>query len=127
MYVKLYSTQITVIFSYFKAYCVIVLLFQTRSYIHLFEDCVQNWFAVASMIEHTLAFLRSDNVGCYHCAYLIPSLPSLRERAGIKIVRYDFSDPQAGKDVCGRRIATVKSHMRRFINEGHDIKNAIVI
>jgi len=73
------------------------------------------------------AFLRSDDVGCYHCAYLILSLPSLRERAGIKIVRYDFSDPQAGKDVCGRRIATVKSHMRRFINEGHDIRNAIVI
>ena len=113
-----------------------MLLFQARTYIHLFEDCVQNWFAVASIIEHTLttlkaaypniqeAFLRSDNAGCYHCAYLILSLPSLGERAGIRIVRYDFSDPQAGKDVCDRRIATVKSHMRRYINEGHDIKSA---
>ena len=68
--------------------------------------------------------MRSDNAGCYHCAYLILSLPSLGERAGIKIVRYDFSDPQAGKDVCDRRIATVKSHMRRYINEGRDIKTA---
>ena len=113
-----------------------MLLFQARTYIHLFEDCVQNWFAVASIIEHTLttlkaaypniqeAFLRSDNAGCYHCAYLILSLPSLGERAGIRIVRYDFSDPQAGKDVCDRRIATVKSHMRRYINERHDIKSA---
>lgn len=34
------------------------------------------------------------------------------------------SDPQAGKDVCERRIATLKSHMRRFINEGNDINTA---
>ena len=38
--------------------------------------------------------------------------------------RYDFSDPQAGKDVCDERITTVKSHIRRYINEGHDIKSA---
>ena len=38
--------------------------------------------------------------------------------------RYDFSDPQAGKDVCDGRIITVKSHMRRYINEGHDVKSA---
>ena len=38
--------------------------------------------------------------------------------------RYDFSDPQAGKDVCDGRITSVKSHMMRYINEGHDIKSA---
>ena len=38
--------------------------------------------------------------------------------------RYDLSDPQAGKDVCDKRITTVKSHMRRYINEGHDVKSA---
>ena len=103
---------------------------QARTYIHLFEECTQNWFAVASIIEHTLttlnaekpniqeAFLRSDNAGCYHCAYLILSLPSIGERAGIMIKRYDFSDPQAGKDVCDRRTAALKAHMRRYINEG---------
>lgn len=70
------------------------------------------------------AFLRSDNAGCYHNAFLILSLPSIGERAGIRILRYDFSDPQAGKDVCDRRIATLKSHMRRFINEGNDVNTA---
>ena len=74
--------------------------------------------------NHSEAFLRSDNAGCYHNAYLILSLPSLGERVGIRIFRYDFSDPQAGKDVCDRRIATLKSHMRRFINEGNDINTA---
>ena len=110
--------------------------FQTLTYIHVFDKCNQNWFAVASILEDTLktlktgfpslkeAFLRSDNAGCYHCSYLILSLSDLGKRTGITISRYDFSDPQAGKDVCDRRIATVKSHMRRFINEGNDIKSA---
>ena len=88
------------------------------------------------MIEHTLAtlktlkpnlsqvYLRSDNAGCYHCAYLLLSLPSIADRTGVKITRYDFSEPQAGKDICDRRIAALKSHMRRFINEGNDVKTA---
>ena len=38
--------------------------------------------------------------------------------------KYDFSDPQAGKDVCDGRITSVKSHKRRYINEGHHIKSA---
>jgi len=42
-------------------------------------------------------------------AFLILSLPSIGERAGIKILRYDFSDPQAGKHVWYLRIATLKS------------------
>ena len=88
------------------------------------------------MIEHTLAtlktlkpnlsqvYLRSDNAGCYHCAYLLLSLPSIADRTGVKIARYDFSEPQAGKDICDRRIAALKRHMRRFINEGNDVKTA---
>ena len=69
---------------------------------------------MASIIEYTLttlnaanpniqeAFLRSDNAGCYHCVYLILSLPRIGERPDIVIKRYDFNDPQAGKDVCHR-------------------------
>ena len=84
------------------------------------------------MIEHTLAtlkalkpnlsqvYLRSDNAGCYHCAYLLLSLPRIGDPTGVKITRYDFSEQQAGKDICDRRIAALKSHMRRIINEGND-------
>ena len=32
--------------------------------------------------------------------------PSLKKCTGIKIIRYDFNDPQAGKAVCDRQIAT---------------------
>ena len=69
-------------------------------------------------------YLRSDNAGCYHCGYLLLSLPSIGDRTGVKITRYDFSEPQAGKDICDRRVAGLKSHMRRFLNEGNDIKTA---
>ena len=78
----------------------------------------------ASYSNLSEAFLRSDNAGCYHNAYLILSLPSLGERVGIRIFRYDFSNPQTGGDVCDHRKATLKSHMRRFINEGNDINTA---
>lgn len=110
--------------------------FQTRTYIHLFDECNQNWFSVASIIEDSLttmkrqkprlheAFLRSDNAGCYHCAFLLLSLPSLGQRVGVRIARYDFSEAQAGKDICDRRAAALKSHIRRYINEGNDVKTA---
>ena len=65
-------------------------------------------------------YLRSDNAGCYHCGYILLSLP----KKGVKITRYDFSEPQAGKDICDRRIIAVKSHMRCFLNEGNDVKTA---
>ena len=102
----------------------------------MFDNCTQNWFAVASIIEDVLkqlkqmhpgiqeAFLRSDNAGCYHCAPLMLTIPGISKRARIQIRRYDFSDPQSGKDVCDRRIATMKSHMRRYLNEGNDITSA---
>ena len=91
---------------------------------------------MASIIENTLTtlkalkpnlsqvYLRSDNAGCYHCAYLLLSLPSIGDRTGVKISRYDFSEPQSGKDICDRRTAVIKSHIRRFLNEGNDVKTA---
>ena len=110
--------------------------FQTRTFNHLFDECNQNWFSVTSIIEDSLttvkrqgsrlneAFLRSDNAGCYHCAFLLPSLPSLGQRIGVRIASYDFSEAQAGKDICNHRAAALKSHIRRYINEGNDVKTA---
>ncbi len=73
------------------------LLFQVKTYVHLFNQCNQNWFAVASIVEDVLkqiktsdpavneAFIRSDNAGCYHCAPLILTIPGIFKRVGIKI------------------------------------------
>ena len=32
--------------------------------------------------------------------------------------------PQGGKGPCDRKAATIKAHVRRFINEGHDVQTA---
>ena len=107
-----------------------------KTFVHVFDNCIQNWFSVASIIEDVLrqlkqtdprikeAFLRSDNAGCYHCGPLMLTIRGISKRMGIQIRRYDFSDPQSGKDICDRRIATMKSHMRRYLNEGNNIISA---
>ena len=68
------------------------------------------------------AFLRSDNAGCYHCAFLLLSLPSLGQHVGVRTAFYDFSEAQAGKNICDHRAATLKSHIRRYIDEGNDVR-----
>ena len=32
--------------------------------------------------------------------------------------------PRGGEGSCGRKAATIKAHVNRFINEGHDVLNA---
>ena len=40
------------------------------------------------------------------------------------LCRYDFSEPQFGKDVCDRIISPLKSALTRYCNEGNDISSA---
>ena len=49
---------------------------------------------------------------------------------GVMPLRYDFSDPQAGKDICDWKTAPMKAHIRRWVNEKHvitaeDMKQAL--
>ena len=110
--------------------------FSVQCFVHLFELCKQDWFAVASIIESLLeilkreqpfiseVYLRSDNGACYHNAPLLFALPAIGLRTGIHIPRYDFSETQAGKDICDRTIAPMKAHIRRYVNEKHDVLTA---
>jgi hypothetical protein len=66
-------------------------------------------------------FLRSDYAGCYHNAPLILSLPCIAKRSKMQIIRYDLSETQAGKDACDRKMVPVKAHIRRYLNEGHNV------
>ncbi len=67
------------------------------------------------------AFLRSDEAGWYHNNELIPAVCVIGYRVGVKVVRYDLSEPQYGKDVCDRILYPMKESIRRYCNEGHDI------
>ena len=107
-------------------YCCYYLLPLRKGFQSLFIDVYTPMIRMASMFCSIVTFLKEklDNTACYLCSHLIHSLPSHREYTGIKIVRYDFSDPQARKDLCDRGIATVQNHVRCNINEGHDMKSA---
>ena len=72
----------------------------------------------------TKAYLRSDEAGCYHNSSLLASLRDIGSRQGIEIVRYDYSEPQYGKDMCDRILCPMKAAVRRYCNEGHDIVTA---
>ena len=66
-------------------------------------------------------YLRSDEAGCYHNSSLLAALRDVGSRQGIDVVRYDFSEPQHGKDVCDRILCPMKAAVKRYCNEGHDI------
>lgn len=109
---------------------------EVQTYAHLFDNCQQDWFAVCSIFENLLTnvlaskpsincvFLRSDEAGCYHNNALIASLKDVGERLGIHVKGYDFSEPAYGKDVCDRILCPMKSSIRCYCDEGHDINCA---
>ena len=106
---------------------------EVESFVHVFNDCQQNWFAVASICDHVLhtikeerpqikkVFLKSDNVRCYHNGAYLVSLRDIGVRVGIDIEQYDFLETQSGKGICDRKIASMKSHVRIYVNEKHDV------
>lgn len=109
---------------------------QSQAFIHIIQSCSQESIAVVFMMQHVLnilksqhpevatAYFRQDNAGCYHYANTLLACPSIKKSTGIKVACLDFSDPQGGKGPCDRLAATCKSHIRVYINEGHDVTNA---
>lgn len=110
--------------------------YESQSFVHIVENTSQDSSVVVCIIEHTLrslkeenpridtAFLRQDNAGCYHSSAVIASCSLMKANTGINVRRVDFSDPQGGKGACDRKAATIKAHVRRYVNEGHDVENA---
>ena len=109
---------------------------EVQSYAHLFDSCTQDWYAVTSILEDLLVkfksthpsisqvYLPSDEAGCYHNNFLIAALPSIGERTGILVRRFDHSELQYGRDICDRILHPMKAAIRTFCNEGHDILTA---
>ena len=42
----------------------------------------------------------------------------------MNVCRYDFSEPQLGKDICDRIICPLKSSVRKYCDEGDDVSDA---
>ncbi|XP_020619116.1 uncharacterized protein LOC110056900 [Orbicella faveolata] len=107
-----------------------------HTYVVAIDSCKQDWFSVSCILEEVLvcvkeshqsvcrAILRSDNAGCYHCSALLSTINSTSRRSGIELIRYDFSDPQSGKDLCDRKIAPCKQRLRHYVAENHNVESA---
>ena len=109
---------------------------ESQGFIHIIQSCSQDSSAVITIMQHVLhtlstenpsiskTFFRQDNAGCYHSSATLLACPSIEASTGIKVVGVDFSDPQGGKGAADRMAAAAKSHIRMYINEGHDVTNA---
>lgn len=107
-----------------------------QAFVHVAQNCSQDSDIVVAIMEHTLrnlkkehpeittAYFRQDNAGCYKSAAMVAACRLMLEATGINVRRVDFSDPQGGKGPCDRKAATVKAHVRRFVDEGHDVVTA---
>ena len=51
-----------------------------------------------------------------------PSIPLAEGQASV--LRYDFSDPQSGKDFCDRKIAPCKLRLSQHVAENHNMESA---
>jgi len=109
---------------------------QHQAFVHIAKNCSQNSNIVEAIMEHilrdlknehpeiTTAYFRQNNAGCYKSAAMLAAYPLMQKTTGINVRRVDFSDPLGGKGSCDRKAATIKAHVRHFINEGHDVLTA---
>ena len=109
---------------------------QMLSFVHVFKKCSQVSDTVLAVIDDVFqqlkstspevqtVFLRQDNAGCYHSTSILLSVQRIATKNNINLCQVDYSDPQGGKGSCDRKAATIKSHIRIYLNEGHDVETA---
>ena len=109
---------------------------EMATFVHVFEKCNQDSGTVVAILddvfkqlatiapEITTIYLRQDNAGCYHSASTLLGIQQVATRNKLQLSRVDFSDPQAGKGSRDRKAATIKSHMKIYLNSGHDIETS---
>ena len=72
--------------------------------------------------EVTHMYMKSDNASCYHGNYSAELNHYLCKRNNIKLMRYDFNEPQKGREA-----ALAKNQLRAYVEAGNDIDNDIDI
>lgn len=116
--------------------------YEMHTYVHVFDHRQQDSQAVMAILSDVLerirreavpvqdvvvdtAYIRSDNAGCYHSSPIIAAIPKISSTTGVRVARWDFSDPQAGKGPCDRAAASIKRQVRMYIDENHQATNAL--
>ena len=109
---------------------------QMLKFAHIFKSCSQDSCPVLAIMPDIIQQLkiampglktvcyRQDNAGCYHCGTTLVCVAAPGHEEGVTIRCLDFSDPQGGKAACDQKAATIKSHMRMYLNAGNNIETA---
>ncbi|CAC5385940.1 unnamed protein product [Mytilus coruscus] len=104
---------------------------ESLGFVHIFDsqisqDSLTTAAIILDVIDSILKFkdsakfhLWSDNAGCYKSTEMMSILSKNK-----KVLSYDFCESQNGKGPCDRTGATLKSAIRRYINQGNDVLNA---
>ncbi|CAG2223571.1 unnamed protein product [Mytilus edulis] len=104
---------------------------ESLGFVHIFDsqisqDSLTTAAIILDVIDSMLKFkdsakfhLWSDNAGCYKSTEMMSILSKSK-----KVLSYDFCESQNGKGPCDRTGATLKSAIRRYINQGNDVLNA---
>lgn len=105
------------------------------TFVHVFQNCTQDSYSVMAIVDDVVSqlkterpdlknvFLRQDNAGCYHSAFNLLAMKEIAKKHKVQL-RVDFSDPQGGKGSCDRKAATIKNHIKAYVNSGKDVENA---
>ena len=109
---------------------------QSQGFVPFIQQCSQESACVILIVQNVFqtlkgehseimtAFYRQDSVGCYHCADTILACTLIGRSTGTHVLRLNFSDPHGGKGPSDRLAATSMSHIRIYINEGHNVTKA---
>ena len=95
------------------------------------QSSVQDSLTVVHIWQHSLkvikdnsisqVYMRQDNAGCYHSNPTILAANIIEKSTGVQIKQIDYSDPQGGKRCSRSSGSPGKSHIRVYINKGHDV------
>ncbi|CAG2246841.1 unnamed protein product [Mytilus edulis] len=105
---------------------------ESLGFVHIFQNQIsQDSRTTSAVILDTIRSVKekypqmdglhlwSDNAGCYKSTETISALFHSGE-----ITSYNFCEAQDGKGACDRTAATLKSGIRRYLNQGHDVVTA---
>ena len=103
------------------------------TFAHIFQSCNQDSVTVLAIIDDVLkqfkttmpdvncVYFRQDNAGCYHSASTLLAIQQVANKYHITV---KTADPQGGKGSFDRKAATIKNHVRIYLNSGQDVETA---
>ena len=111
----------------------------TATYFTFIDKCNQDMAASSCVLKNDLEqfhtdfpdiefiHCRNDNAGCYSGASAILAKKEICDQVGKKLQSIDFNEAQKGKDQCDHDGAVAKRNIRTYVNEGHDVTDAVSV